>query len=426
LTPTKKAGIAAGVAIGISLALIAWMTLARNSGVNLTADDLEMIVADMPPQVRAELASNEQTRKDFAKDIKELVAVAEEAKATGIANDPSTVKQMRLNEALVIAQGYATQGKKSLNELVTEQELAAFFKEPGQDQNFEQFLKDAQGVFLSSVPEGPQKDQIKNQWARVQLAERKAKQAGFDKQRKVQLQVMFQQARLLAQKYMQNNKDKFNPTDAELDAYIAKNPQYDDKKLKGKAEDILKRARAGEDFNKLASEFSGDPGSKEKGGDLGWFGRGAMVKPFEEAAFALQAGQISNVVESDFGYHIIKVEGRKTEKKDGKDEEQVHARHILIKSDAPEDQQNPYGPPQKPREQAKTVLSQEKRKKFIEDVVKKRNITVAENFKVVAPAQPPGMPPGMQGPPMPGQGDVPPPPNSKPPAEKLPAEKPKK
>jgi peptidyl-prolyl cis-trans isomerase C len=84
----------------------------------------------------------------------------------------------------------------------------------------------------------------------------------------------------------------------------------DDAKLKGKADEALKRANKGEDFAALAKELS-DDGSKENGGDLGFFPRGRMVAAFEEAAFALQPGQTSEVVRTQFGYHIIKVEERK-------------------------------------------------------------------------------------------------------------------
>ena len=85
----------------------------------------------------------------------------------------------------------------------------------------------------------------------------------------------------------------------------------DKKNVKEKTEDILKRIKAGEDFPKLASDLSDDPGSRSKGGDLGFFLRGRMVKSFEDAAFALKPGEMSGVVESPFGYHIIKVEERK-------------------------------------------------------------------------------------------------------------------
>lgn len=77
------------------------------------------------------------------------------------------------------------------------------------------------------------------------------------------------------------------------------------------AESLQQRAAAGEDFATLATEHSQDPGSAARGGDLGFFGRGRMVAPFEEAAFALQPGEVSDVVESPFGFHIIKLEDRR-------------------------------------------------------------------------------------------------------------------
>lgn len=71
------------------------------------------------------------------------------------------------------------------------------------------------------------------------------------------------------------------------------------------AEDVLKRAKAGEDFAKLAKEYSDDPGSKDKGGEY-TFPRGQMVPAFEDAAFSLGTNQVSDIVPTQFGYHIIK------------------------------------------------------------------------------------------------------------------------
>ncbi|MFN3337778.1 MAG: peptidylprolyl isomerase, partial [Thermomicrobium sp.] len=83
---------------------------------------------------------------------------------------------------------------------------------------------------------------------------------------------------------------------------------------RAEAQKLLQRARAGEDFAQLARQYSQDRGTAERGGDLGWFPRGRMVKPFEEAAFAAQPGSIVGPVESPFGFHLIAVHGRTNER----------------------------------------------------------------------------------------------------------------
>lgn len=84
---------------------------------------------------------------------------------------------------------------------------------------------------------------------------------------------------------------------------------------------IRDKAKTGEDFTLLAKTFSQDPNAAS-GGDLGWFAKGTMLPEFEEAAFALQPGQISDIVETQYGYHIIKCTGRK--------EDKIKVSHILI------------------------------------------------------------------------------------------------
>jgi parvulin-like peptidyl-prolyl isomerase len=85
------------------------------------------------------------------------------------------------------------------------------------------------------------------------------------------------------------------------------------KEILDKMEGILARAKKGEDFAELAKTYSEDPGSKDKGGLYEDFGRGQMVPPFEKAAFSVPIGEISDIVETSFGYHIIHVVDRKKE-----------------------------------------------------------------------------------------------------------------
>jgi peptidyl-prolyl cis-trans isomerase D len=87
------------------------------------------------------------------------------------------------------------------------------------------------------------------------------------------------------------------------------NDPKEDAAVKAKAESLLKRAKAGEDFSKLAKEFSQDPGSAAQGGDLGWSERKIFVGPFGDAAFSMKVDEIQGPVKTQFGYHILKLDG---------------------------------------------------------------------------------------------------------------------
>ena len=97
-----------------------------------------------------------------------------------------------------------------------------------------------------------------------------------------------------------------------------------------KIKDIQARLKKGDDFADLASKYSEDPGSKEHGGDLGYFSRGDMVPAFDKAAFALDVGQTSDIVTTDFGYHIIQLQEKKAAGKMSLDEIKDDLREYLF------------------------------------------------------------------------------------------------
>jgi peptidyl-prolyl cis-trans isomerase C len=115
--------------------------------------------------------------------------------------------------------------------------------------------------------------------------------------------------------YKQNEEDYNTPEQVRASHILLKVAQTATEEEKAAAktriEKLLKEIKEGSDFATLARENSDCP-SKVKGGDLGFFERGAMVKPFEDAAFGMKPGQMSDVIETQFGYHIIKVTDRKT------------------------------------------------------------------------------------------------------------------
>ncbi len=149
------------------------------------------------------------------------------------------------------------------------------------------------GVTLEMV-----RDQLKRQSGLLKLLELEMKAANEP----------FEATDAEAKKYYDANQKRFG--ESVRASHILIKADMKDEAAKAEAmkkiEDLLKRARAGEDFAELAKQYSEDPGSKAKGGEY-VFGRGKMTPPFEQAAFSLEVGQISDVVETTYGYHIIKL-----------------------------------------------------------------------------------------------------------------------
>jgi peptidyl-prolyl cis-trans isomerase D len=131
----------------------------------------------------------------------------------------------------------------------------------------------------------------------------------------INTQVMRDQQKVSAEdiqrSYQENQQQYSTPEQVRASHILFKTEGKDEAAVRKQAEAVLARAKAGEDFAKLANEYTEEEAGKTRGGDLDFFGRGQMAKEFEDAAFALKSGQISDIVKTSFGLHIIKTTDHK-------------------------------------------------------------------------------------------------------------------
>lgn len=388
------------VVVALTLALISaqmWPTSSANY--NLDAKRMELLVSEiLPPAQQQQLASNPEQKQQLAKRLRELLAIAQVAEKEGYADREDVKSQIALQTDIALREAYE---KKNPDVKVSDEEIAAYHQSHPNEWN----------AFLEANPQfkmnaqGAQGEGIKKEFGQIKLLADRARKEGLEQDEATKVRILIERSQALARAYvgeLQKNADKL-VTDADVEQYYNEHKdEFEEAKVrhiligtkeehseddghghgkddaaKGqtgltkeqarqKAQGLLERARKGEDFAKLAEEFSDDPGSKDKGGMYDFFSRGTMVPEFENAAFTLKPGEISDLVETEYGFHIIKVEEQRT---------------AAINDQAT-------------RQKIVEKLKQEKLEKRIEEIAASSSVQVAEDFevKVSAPAPPQVMP----------------------------------
>ena len=188
----------------------------------------------------------------------------------------------------------------------------------------------------------------------------------------IDLQAIRQRTNVSAQdvqRYYDDNQQQYaTPEQVRASHILLKTEGKDDAVVKKQADDLLAKVKGGADFAALATKFSEDEVSAAKGGDLDFFGRGAMVKEFDDVAFTLKPGETSDVVKTQFGYHIIRVMEKKPAATRSLDESRVQIEEILKSERA-----------QKEAERISNELAGKLTKPAdLDTVAKGRGLTVAE------------------------------------------------
>jgi peptidyl-prolyl cis-trans isomerase C len=396
-----KVILTVAVVVALALALISaqvWPT--RSANYNLDAKQMELLVSEiLPPAQQQQLAANPEQKKQLAQRLRELLAIAQVAEMEGFAEREDVKSQIALQSDIALRETYE---KKNPDAKVTDEEVAAYHQSHPTEWNA--FL-DANPQFKTNA-QGAQGEGIKKEFGQIKLLADRARQEGLDKGEAAKIRIMIERSQALARAYvgdLQKNADKL-VTDSDVEKYynehkdefqeakvrhilISTQEEHSEddghghgkadaaKDAKGltkeqarqKAQGVLDRVRKGEDFARLAQEFSDDPGSKDKGGLYDFFPRGTMVPEFENAAFTVKPGEISDLVETEYGYHIIKVEEQRT---------------AMLTDQAT-------------RQKIVEKLKQEKLENRIKEIADSSSVRVAEDFEVkVSPTAPP---PPMQG-----------------------------
>ncbi len=255
------------------------------NGVDISADDFKKTVATYKESI------SKMYGKDlWDQEIKKGVKYKDEMK--------KAILQQMIQEQVVYQE--AKKEKLEAKQSEVDKQFKQLKESIKKDKDYEKFLKD---------------NDIDDEFLKAQLTKDITIQNfknNFDKNTKITEAEM--------KKYYEENKNNYVDDEVKASHIListvdqkTNKPFSEEKKkeAKKKAEEVYKKVKAGDDFSKLAKEYSDDKSSAVNGGDLGFFSKGQMVPEFEKAAFGMDKGEISDIVESQFGYHIIKVTDKK-------------------------------------------------------------------------------------------------------------------
>lgn len=297
-------------------------------GVSLTSEELSLLIEkQFRPADRARLASDPAARKSLLEqEVKPLLAMAAEGQRLGLEKEEKTRVFFEVFEAQVLGQAYAQKHQAEFGPQgpqVPPEELERWKSQHAAD--LERYIRTARELNPASAPD---ENELVEMFA---LAER-ARQEGLQNDPLTQVQIKLMRYNTLAQAVEERVRTESEVSDAEATDYYNQRaprgeldqlkvahilvatqatmpggPSRTEEEARARAQEVLGRVRAGEDFGQLAREFSDDPGSKNNGGEYTAQQFQGFVKEFKDAAYKLQPGQVSDLVKTNFGFHIIKV-----------------------------------------------------------------------------------------------------------------------
>lgn len=371
----------------------------------LSAEEIDLILKSQASGDRESIANivqTPETRRVFLKGLNEYLALAAQARREGLTEDKNFKINFEYKKNLLFAELYKAKLSKEQGKyyVVPPEQLETIWKDSENESRFAVDMETMQAIQKAvAVERGDQYSpprlqgeglrKARENWARTKILSDAAKaDAEFTANPALELRIKILEAGILSADYLRKNwAEKIKANESEIGDFLKKHPEYDVNKKREKAEEILKRVKNGEDFAKLAAEFSEDRITKARGGLYENIEKDALWIEVETAALALENGQIADrLIETHTGFHIVKLD-KKEIKKDANGREIVSysVRHILLQRNFEDpNNTNPEIPSPflKAEEIAKTEIEKEKRNRFVEEIIRLNPIVLPEDFTV--------------------------------------------
>ncbi len=350
------------------------------------------------------LGENAEKRQLFLKGIKETLALAAQARHEGFANKENFKTNLEYKKKILIADLYQVKLSKGKDKLyiVPEEQIKAVWKNPEHERLFQKDMKVMRQIRIvaqkdkgnnNEIPElqGDALGKARKKWASTKiLSEMAQKDVEFITQKAIPLRIKIIEAGILANDYMLKVvQSKINATEKQISEYLKKHPEYDVTKKLEKAEMVLAKVKAGENFEELVKEFSEDRASIERDGIYKDIKTNVVWKEVEEVALKLDEGEVAEkLIESNLGFHIVKLVKKNNFKKDDKSDLKFSIQHIVLQKKFEEPEKKIPGIPKPflmPQEIAKAEVEKEKRNILIGEIIKQNPISLPEDFAIVLP-----------------------------------------
>ncbi len=284
---------------------------------------LNQLVYAKEIQYEADRLGIKVTNEEIADRVKQFLPTAFNGDSPVSMDQYSQLVQQRFNLSVPVFEDYIKQGllEEKFRRLVTDgisagpNELLEQYRYQNDKVKLDYALIKPEDLEAKITPSDAEvKEAYEKRKAQYQVPEKRVVEYGLVDLIKLRqgLQISDDELKL---KYQQNIQDYQVPNRVHAEHILLMTVNKTDaevEEIKKKAEDVLKQVKKGAKFDELAKKYSEDPGSKDKGGDLGWLIQGQTVPEFEKAAFSLQAGAVSDLVKTQYGFHIIKVLEKET------------------------------------------------------------------------------------------------------------------